>query len=396
MTGRVRFSVLLPTRNGGAYLRDVIASALGQSCDDFELVVSDNASDDGTRQLVAAFASDPRLRYTRLEKPVPVTENWTNALRESRGDYFLMLGDDDAVLPGALGRLNEVIRRNGEPECVTYNGFSFVFPGSVPDGPHGYYADPHFVFGPEFDGEKELSLALRHALVRDMYHFRVRFPLNMQLTLVSRRAAERVRGGVFRPPFPDHYALNALLLETSRFMYIPDRLVVVGVSPKSFGHYFYSDRQEEGVRYLGLSSDFAGKMPGSELLNSMCVWLMLLRTEYSEHLGCTEINRRSYAGRQAYHWFRQFEFGRLPLTEIARRSRALSVLEWASFIPALFLHRGALRLLRGAGLLERNRLEDAWRRLHPLSGVNSMAEFVRWATESREAVARQPAPLGVA
>ena len=163
MGRRLRFSILLPTRNGGAYLRDVIASALGQSCDDFELVVSDNASDDETRELVAAFASDPRLRYMRLEKPVPVTENWTNALRESRGDYFLMLGDDDAVLPGALDRLNEAIRRNGEPECVTYNGFSFVFPGSVPDGPHGYYADPHFVFGPEFDGEKELSRALRHA-----------------------------------------------------------------------------------------------------------------------------------------------------------------------------------------------------------------------------------------
>lgn len=396
MKKRVRFSVLLPTRNGAGYLKDVIATVVSQASEEFELVISDNASDDGTREVVSSFVSDPRLRYVRLEKPVPVAESWSSALRESRGDYFLMLGDDDALLPGALERLDAAIRKAGEPDCVTYNGLSFVFPRSVTDAPHGYYADPHFVFGPEFDGERELSRTFRHTLVSDMYRFRVRFPLNMQLTLVSRRAAERVRGGVFRPPFPDHYALNALLLAASSFVYIPDQLVVVGVSPKSFGHYFYSDRQEEGARYLGLSSDFPGRLPGSELLNSMHVWLMLLKAAYPEYLGATEISRWNYAGRQVYHWFRQFEFGRLGLDEIVRRSRQLSVREWTSFVPPLFAYRGALRLLRRAGLVERSRLEDAWGRLRPLPGVVSMAEFVGWVTDRRAGAGGQRRPLGVA
>ncbi len=377
----VRFSVLLPTRNGAAYLRDAIASVLDQSCPDMELVVSDNASDDETRAVVSSFAGDNRLRYVRLDKPVSVTESWNSALGQSRGQYLVLIGDDDCLLPGFFDRLEGVLARHKEPECVTYNGFSFVFPKAVRRNSHAYYADPHFVFGKEFNGEMKLSSELRERLVRDMFRFRVRFPLNMQLTLVSRRAAERIHGGIFRPPFPDHYALNSLLLEAQTFVYYPERLVVVGVSPKSFGHYFYGDEQEAGARYLGLSSEFEGKLAGSELLNSMYAWLALLKTEYAGRLAGVEISRWNYAGRQVFHWFRQFEFDRLTLREILRRSRSLSAFEWASFVPLLFGYRGLLRVLRRAGLVRRDRLRDAWDRLSPLDGVASIRDFAQAVAE---------------
>src|SRR5207248_9717352 len=115
------------TRNGAAYLKDAIASVLVQPYADMELVVSDNASDPETRDVVSRFTGDKRLKYVRLDRVVTVTENWNEALRMSRGDYVVMIGDDDCLLPHFFQRLDDAIERHGRPDCITYNGLTFVF-----------------------------------------------------------------------------------------------------------------------------------------------------------------------------------------------------------------------------------------------------------------------------
>ena len=57
-----RYGILLPTRNGASLLEGCVRSVLDQDYEDFELVISDNASDDGTGDILAGFASDPRVR----------------------------------------------------------------------------------------------------------------------------------------------------------------------------------------------------------------------------------------------------------------------------------------------------------------------------------------------
>src|SRR5436309_2749745 len=99
----MRFSILLPTRNGGDYLRDALASVLDQE-GDFELVVADNANTDETPAILAERAGDPRLKVIRLNEVVPVTDNWMCTLRAAEGEYMLMIGDDDLLLPGFFER----------------------------------------------------------------------------------------------------------------------------------------------------------------------------------------------------------------------------------------------------------------------------------------------------
>ena len=84
----MRLSVLLPTRNGGALLHDCVKSVLDQPFEDMELIVSDNASEDETRDVLAGFHDD-RLRVVRLDEPIPVTDNWNNALAHSTGGRSL-------------------------------------------------------------------------------------------------------------------------------------------------------------------------------------------------------------------------------------------------------------------------------------------------------------------
>ena len=386
----MRFSVLLPTRNGAAYLGDAMASVLSQPYQDMELVVSDNASEPETAAVIAKFAGDKRLKHLRLERAVSVTDNWNHTLHASSGDYAVMIGDDDCLLPDFFEKLDATIERHGHPDCITYNGVTFVLPHSVSGQGEAYFAERHFRFGPEFAPDTELSKSLRHSLVKQMFDFRVRFPLNMQLTLFSRRAADAIPGGAFRPPFPDHYALNSLLLRAKKFVYIPDRLVVVGISPKSFGHYYYGGQQRAGSEYLGLSPAADGRLPGSELLNCMREWLGLLKSEYSEELLGVEISRWNYAGRQVYHWMRDFEFGLINIGELMRRAGMLSWTERASFVLPLLSYRAGLRALRAVGLRDVERFADMWPALRPLPGVGSMPQFLGWF--ERAAHGQRPHP----
>lgn len=82
-------------------LRESIASVLEQTFPDFELIVSDNASEDETETLVSSF-KDKRIRYARNGRNVGPRENMNRCLHQSRGKYITLLPDDDLMLPENL------------------------------------------------------------------------------------------------------------------------------------------------------------------------------------------------------------------------------------------------------------------------------------------------------
>ena len=127
----MRFSILLPTRNGGDFLENCVHSILEQDHDDFELLISDNANTDATPEIIRQFKDDSRVVVVRQDSPISVSENWTAALQASCGDYILMMGDDDYLLPGTLRRLDAALRQYAEPDCIHYNGHASVAPNSV-------------------------------------------------------------------------------------------------------------------------------------------------------------------------------------------------------------------------------------------------------------------------
>jgi len=107
-------SVVIPTRERADTLAHTLASALDQADGDFEVVVSDNASQDGTADVVQS-ASDARLRYLNTGRRLSMCDNYEFALDHSRGRYVVIIGDDDAVIPGALDYLVARLRQQVEP-----------------------------------------------------------------------------------------------------------------------------------------------------------------------------------------------------------------------------------------------------------------------------------------
>jgi glycosyltransferase involved in cell wall biosynthesis len=352
---------------------------LEQSEPDLELIVADNANTDETPEILAEFAGDRRLRVVRHAAVQSVTDNWMSTLESSRGDYLVMIGDDDCLLPTYFERVSELLARHDNPDCLVYNGYSYVFPGAVAGNPDSYFAAPHFRFDGELT-EGALTPKYRRTLLEDMFRFLVRYPLNMQLTMFSRKAKSLIPRPFFRPPFPDHFAINSLLLKANVVVYAPDKLVVIGVSPKSFGHFVYGGDHDHGMTYLGSKSSFPGRLEGNELLSSMYEWLELLKRAYAADLGDTKVDRGAYVRRQVAYWLIQYRHGVLPLGGLGHRVARLTAKDWWHVTGTAVDPASWRRLSRLPNMMRRDRARSLWPGLKPLPGVSNMAEFVRFVT----------------
>ena len=382
----MRYSVLLPTRNGGDFLENCIATILGQPYESMELIVSDNANTDNTQDVLASI-SDPRLKVIRIEEPVSVTENWSRALNASSGDYILMMGDDDCLLPGYFERMDQILEKYDYPDCVTCNGYSYIDAGSLKGNPENYYRDPFYHFSPEFT-EGRLSSEMRFGIVKDMFRFKVRIPLNMQPHLISRRAKGYIEGELFRPPFPDHFALNALLMHAKNWVFTPEKLIVVGISPKSFGHFVFNNKQEEGKAYLGINSKFEGQLPGTELNSCMYIWLNLLKSNYQKKLEGVEINRPGYVRRQVYSWYLQYKAGAAKPRDLLKWFGMFSPVDWCGLLSSVFDKKSWEKLVSMLQNRGGNAVKTIWSEAIPLKEITNIKEFANWISD-RPAIGNQ-------
>lgn len=128
-------SICIPVRNGADWIDEAIDSALGQTRTDFELLVVENASTDGTGDVVRRRAAeDPRIRLETFGVSVSAPANHNRAIRLSRGDLVKFLHADDVLYPQCLERMAAIL--DGHPEV----GFVFARRHILledPDDPEG-------------------------------------------------------------------------------------------------------------------------------------------------------------------------------------------------------------------------------------------------------------------
>jgi glycosyltransferase involved in cell wall biosynthesis len=86
----------MPVYNGENYICEALDSLIAQSFKDFELLISDNASTDGTQSICEAYARmDKRIRYVRQPSNLGVMKNLEYVLDHSSGQYFMWAAHDD-------------------------------------------------------------------------------------------------------------------------------------------------------------------------------------------------------------------------------------------------------------------------------------------------------------
>lgn len=88
-------SIVTPTYNRKDMLKDVIESSMKQSYSDFEIIIVDDCSSDGTDEFIKAYESDERIRYFRNKKNMGPGYNRNFGFKQAKGDYVIFMDDDD-------------------------------------------------------------------------------------------------------------------------------------------------------------------------------------------------------------------------------------------------------------------------------------------------------------
>jgi glycosyltransferase involved in cell wall biosynthesis len=113
MTAAPRLSIGLPVYNGEKYLAEALDALLGQSYEDFELIISDNASTDGTGDICRRFGSqDSRIRYIRQPRNIGLAGNHNFVFGQASGELFKWASYDDLYARDLLQRCVDALDEN--------------------------------------------------------------------------------------------------------------------------------------------------------------------------------------------------------------------------------------------------------------------------------------------
>lgn len=155
-----KVSIGMPVYNGEAFIHEALDSLLTQTYPDFELIISDNASDDRTGTICKEYAAkDSRVRYVRQSKNLGALGNFKFVLDEAVGEYFMWAAADDVW---ALNWIEVLLPISEGYSCLAYgtlqsidefgakiyhaaNGRNYDYKGSRLIRRVKYYLDPGFL-----------------------------------------------------------------------------------------------------------------------------------------------------------------------------------------------------------------------------------------------------------
>lgn len=120
-----RFSVVVPTYNGAAYVASCLESVLSQSVEDLEVVVVDDVSADNTVEVVREIAGrDHRVRLVSRAENGGTLRARREGVLATTGEYVMLVDQDDYLVDGALGRIDAVLQDN--PVDILHFGVSVI------------------------------------------------------------------------------------------------------------------------------------------------------------------------------------------------------------------------------------------------------------------------------
>lgn len=197
----------VPVYNGARFLPQALDSLLGQGTSDFEMIISDNASTDGTEAICRAYAAkDARVRYVRQPVNIGAPKNWTFVAKQARGKYFKWASGNDFCPPEMIEKCVAIME--ADPRVVLCYGKTCLI-------------DEETGRREEYARDIAVTEDLPHERFRTLY--RTLALNNAQCGLIRAEALRRTR---YDRPYPGgDVVLMAELALQGRFVLLPDVLL---------------------------------------------------------------------------------------------------------------------------------------------------------------------------
>lgn len=228
MSNTIKFTVIIPTRERADTLIHCLRTVVIQDYDNLEIIVSDNWSQDNTKDVVESFA-DPRIRYVNTGERLSMSHNWEFALGHVTEGWVTVVGDDDGLLPGAIAKVANVVHQTG-CEAVTSKWCYYGWPRSTVM--ENQLVVP-ITSGLEIrETKKWLSMLLRgNAVYPDLPYF---YTGGFASIEAIRRARDK-DGRFFRSMIPDVYSAIALASVLDKYVMLREPVAIAGTSSHSNG-----------------------------------------------------------------------------------------------------------------------------------------------------------------
>lgn len=127
-----KISIVLPTYNGERYIEESIVSVLNQTYENWELIIVDDCSTDGTSAIIQRYArQDSRIRIVRNKTNQKLPSSLNIGFQQATGDYFTWTSDDNYYHKDALEVMLSFLEENSQYGMV-YCGVNWLFDGESP------------------------------------------------------------------------------------------------------------------------------------------------------------------------------------------------------------------------------------------------------------------------
>lgn len=229
MGSPIKFSVIVPTRERADTLVHCLRTIVAQEYQDLDIIVSDNFSQDGTKDVVASFP-DSRIKYINTGKRVSMSHNWEFALNHVKEGWVMFLGDDDGLYPWALRTLNRLIQEY-KVEALRSACGSFIWPGHFEEWPRGGLSMPLTDSVKLKRSKDELKLVFsggESAGLPWLY-------LGGAASIQAINRARNADGRFFCSQTPDVYSAVALSCVTEKYLFVETPIAISGASKHSNG-----------------------------------------------------------------------------------------------------------------------------------------------------------------
>ncbi len=161
-------SIAIATKNRERYCIAAIESILNFKDERLEITVADNSSSKKVKDFIESLNSS-QVKYIYDDSDISSIDNFNKAIELTTGEYVMLIGDDDSILPNAI-EIADWAKKNDVDSISSENIYTYFWPGSNPVFPQGMLRIPEFSDKKnEIDAKKELVKLLKNGIVNYMF-----------------------------------------------------------------------------------------------------------------------------------------------------------------------------------------------------------------------------------
>jgi glycosyltransferase involved in cell wall biosynthesis len=229
------FSVIIPQKNRAEYLIHTLKTCMLQDYPSFEIIVSDDCSDDDSVRVVnELIATDPRIKLYAHQQHMGMRENFEFALSKVKPGYVMALGGDDALVPGCIWRMYDILASTNR-ELLTWTPAGFTYP-DVEGGKNFFYIKRQKQEGIKFIKSEDFLNKLSDTFLYQIDECPMLFMKAVASTnLIDRVKSRTADGSFYYCATPDGFSGVVLAGEVYDYAFTTEPLSIVGSSVKSQG-----------------------------------------------------------------------------------------------------------------------------------------------------------------